>query len=255
MNVFFLGIYKNLIVKIGYVLWINTESADRNARPFPTGWLSHLKTGYSTIFTQVFLQLPIKRKSNFLWIEHALIFFGFSTLFVFDIFLTVAGHYGERFFGIDYFMTGLGKAFLKLGMEFSGMVLFFGLTLGLVNRIFCANVGKSAFNVKSLGLLWVLTLSGFLTEAFRLASKPDDPLRSYSFIGGPLAENLVFLSENWTVLADWMWIFHATIAVLFFAYFPFSPLIHIFASPLGRCVTQQADYSMQKKQRISKSLL
>ena len=69
-------------------------------------------------------------------------------------------------------------------------------------------------------LLWLVVVTGFLTEAFRFVIEPDDPFIAYSFLGGSLAAGLSKISANWNQLHEMMWIFHATITVAFFAYVP-----------------------------------
>jgi nitrate reductase gamma subunit len=255
MNFFFIGVYKNFVAKIGFILWVNDKT--RKGGEGPT-WLDTLKglwPSNQTIVDEALLQRRIKNRSYFLWSRHALIFFGFMIIFALDVFLTFAGHYVHHYFHIDYFMTGPGKAFLKVGMELSGLLLFVGLTLGLLHRAMYAKDEKKFVDIRLLWLLWGVTLTGFFTEAFRLAATPNDPLMAFSFIGGPIAKQLMVISKDWALLADWMWILHATITVFFFAYLPFSKFIHVISAPVGRSITQNGEYAIQKRQRISEGLL
>lgn len=255
LTFFFVGVYKNFVAKIGFILWVNDKTP--KGEKGPTWWerVKELVPGKQTVIDEAIMQRRIKQRSDFLWTRHAMIFFGFISIFAFDLFLTFAGHYVHHYFHIDYFMNGPGKAFLKVGMEFSGAILLIGLTLGLVHRLAYGRDEKKFVNLKLLGLLWLVTLTGFLTETFRLTATPDDPLLVYSFISGQVAKKLVALPYDWEVLADWMWIGHATITVVFFAYIPFSRFIHMLSAPLGRSITQNGDYGIRKRQRISEGLL
>jgi nitrate reductase gamma subunit len=253
MTFFFIGVYKNIAMKIGYILWVGNKDQDHepNLKEAFKGLLPSRKT----LIDEAVLQRRIKQRSEFLWTRHSLIFFGFMIIFALDLFLTFAGHYVHHYFHIDYFMFGTGKGFLKFGMELAGAALLIGLSLGIIHRAVNANVEKTYVDLNLLCLLWLVTLTGFMTEAFRLAAGPTDPLIGFSFIGGSIAKKLMAVSWQWKTLADFMWCFHATVTAAFFACIPFSKFVHILAAPLGRSITQDGAYGFQKRQKISEGLL
>src|ERR1039458_2185002 len=163
--IFLVGLYKNVVSKIAYIVWVNTPGREggicRDTRvrlPFPR---------IRTIIDEALLQKRIRNRSAFLWIRHMLIFFGFGALFVFDMLTYVLGKLGHRFAHIEYFTTGPGRAFLKCGLELSGGVLFLGLTLALIHRIAYAEEEKDCVDLRLILLLWAVVLSGFLAESFR----------------------------------------------------------------------------------------
>lgn len=254
MSFFFIGFYKNFVLKIGYILWVNSKDSEGQG----PGWLENLRSlwpGKQTIVDEAILQRRIKQRSDFLWTRHALIFFGFTVIFAFDLFYTFAGHYAHHYFHIDYFMSGPGKGILKTGMEFSGAVLLLGLTMGIIHRWVNAGTEKRYVDINLLILLWLVTVTGFATEAFRLAAQPDDPLSAYSFIGAPIAKQLISLPYEWEPLTTWMWCIHATITAAFFAYIPYSKFVHMLAAPLGRSIARDGAYGAHKRQTISEGLL
>lgn len=253
MTFFFIGVYKNIAMKIGYILWV--ENKDQDREPGLIEAFMGLLPSQKTLIDEAILQRRIKQRSEFLWTRHSLIFFGFMIIFALDLFLTFAGHYVHHYFHIDYFMFGTGKGFLKFGMELSGAALFIGLTLGIIHRVVYANAEKTYVDLNLLCLLWLVTLTGFMTEAFRLAAEPKDPLMAFSFIGGPIAKKLMTVPWQWTTLADFMWCIHATVTAAFFAYIPFSKFVHMLAAPLGRSITQEGAYGFEKRQKISEGLL
>ena len=252
MTFFFIGVYKNIAMKIGYILWVGNKDQDREPSLMN---VLRLLPARRTLIDEAVLQRRIKQRSEFLWTRHSLIFFGFVIIFALDLFLTFAGHYVHHYFHIDYFMYGTGKGVLKFGMELSGMMLLIGLTLGIVHRIVYANAEKTYVSLNLLCLLWLATVTGFATESFRLAAQPNDALKGFSFIGGPISERLSMIPWDWERLADWIWSIHATITAAFLAYIPFSKFVHIFAAPLGRSITQNGNYGIQKRQKISDGLL
>jgi nitrate reductase gamma subunit len=253
LTFFFIGVYKNVVMKIGYILWVNNKDLDRE--PSLKETFKKLLPSQQTVIDEVVLQRRIKSRSGFLWTRHSLICLGFMILFAFDLFTTFAGHYMHHYFHIDYFLYGTGKGFLKIGMALSGAALLIGLTLGIIHRAVYANVEKTYVDLNLLCLLWFVTLSGFMTEAFRLAAEPNDPLMAFSLIGAPIAKKLVTVPWDWKSLADGMWCLHATVTAAFFAYIPFSKFVHILAAPLGRSITQGGKYNFEKRQKISEGFL
>ena len=253
LTFFFIGVYKNVAMKIGYILWVNNKGLDR--KPSLKDTFKKLFPSQQTVIDEAVLQRRIKLRSEFLWTRHSLICLGFMILFAFDLFLTFAGHYVDHYFHIDYFLYGPGKGLLKTGMTLSGAALLVGLTLGIIHRVVFANVEKTYVDLNLLCLLWLVTLTGFMTEAFRLTAEPSDPLMAFSLIGAPIAKKLATVPWHWKSLADGMWCLHATVTAAFFAYIPFSKFVHILAAPLGRSITQDGQYGFEKRQKISEGLL
>lgn len=249
-TIFLIGAYKNVFLKIYYIIWVNKKiQVDNAAEPVVT------IPEMSTVISEALLQNRIKTRSTFLWFRHSLIFFGFMVLFFFDCVYTVFGHYLHHYLHYEYFVSGPGRALVKFGMELSGTVLLIGLTLALIHRVVYAERERTLIDVKLIILLWVITLTGFLTEAFRLTVEPNDPFIAYSFVGGNLASLLRQTSFAWGDVASKMWIFHATITVAFFAYIPFSKFVHIIVAPIGRSITQNGRYGQLKRERITEGLL
>jgi nitrate reductase gamma subunit len=254
MTFFLIGIYKNVVIKIGYIFWVNKKAREDTAIhkvESGQGWVPKKQT----ILNEAIFQNRIKERSKFLWARHSLIFFGFMIIFVLDLTLTFAGHYAHHYLHIEYFFSGAGRGLLKFGMEASGALLFVGLTLGLTHRLIYAQEEKKFIDIRLLFLLWLVVATGFLTEAFRLAAEPADPLIAFSFLGEPLAGLLRTIPWHWAKLAIGMWITHASITAIFFAYIPFSKFVHMLAAPLGRSITQDGDYGKRKRATISEGLL
>jgi nitrate reductase gamma subunit len=253
-TVFLVGVYRNVVAKVGYILWVDRrirEEADGGAveeggTPLPS---------LATIVREALVQKRIKNRSSFLWLRHFLIFAGFTTLFLIDCVNTVLGHYLHHFLGWEYFTQGPGRAVLKLGMELSGAVLLVGLTAGLVHRVVFARRERTLVDVNVLALLWVVTLTGLLTETFRLVVEPGDPFMACSFVAGALASALRGLDVPWRAVGAGTWIVHATVTVTFFAYLPFSKLVHVIVAPLGRSITDGGAYGGAKRARIAEGLL
>jgi nitrate reductase gamma subunit len=249
-TIFLLGTYKNVFLKLYFITWINqVKEKPEGAEPVKT------RPELNTMVSEVLLQDRIKKRSSFLWSRHFMIFSGFMVLFAFDCAYTIFGHYAHHYFGYLFFVDGSGRAFLKFGMEAGGVLLLIGLSIGIIHRVFYSAQERSRIDLKLLILLWVVTVTGFLTEAFRLAATPGDPFAAYSFFAVNIARMLGDIGVPWGVLWGKMWIFHATVTVAFIAYIPFSKLVHIMCAPIGRSVTQNKNYAGLKRQRIAEELL
>ena len=253
-TVFLIGAYKNVFLKIYYILWINKRDGLEGGVAVKGGD-GFAVPEIATVVSEAVLQKRIKNRSLFLWLRHSMIFFGFMVLFALDCVYTVFGHYLHHYLNYEYFVSGPGRAFVKFGMELSGAVLLLGLTVGLMHRLLFAKQERTLIDVKLLLFLWVITVSGFLTEALRLTAEPGDPFIACSFIGGNLARLLQKANFAWGETAATMWVFHATVTVAFFAYLPFSKFVHMIVAPLGRSITQNGTYGQMKRNRITEGLL
>jgi nitrate reductase gamma subunit len=252
-TLFLVGAYRNVVVKIAYILWVNRKlredgagvTVEEGGTPVPK---------LATIEREALLQTRIKNRSSFLWLRHFLIFAGFTALFLADCVNTVLGHYLHHYLGYEYFTSGPGRAALKFAMELSGAVLLVGLTAGLVHRAIFARAERTLIRVNLLLLLWIVTLTGFLAETSRLIVEPNDPFVTSSFVAGGLAATLRAIDAPWRALEGVTWMVHATAAVTFFACLPFTKFVHVIVAPLGRSLTHGA-YGQMKRARITEGLL
>lgn len=249
MAFFLVGVYRNIVAKIAHILWVNdpgttgTGARDPRVRlPLPN---------METMFREAVIQKRIENRSTFLWLRHLLIAFGFVSLFV------VAQLYALliKVYPIEYFVSGTGRGYLKFGLELTGLVLFVGLTLGLIHRIVHTEQEKVLVDIRLLLLLWLVVATGFMTEAFRFITEPQDVFIQYSFMMAPLARWLRNFPWQWDVLYTSMWVIHVILIAFFFAVIPFTKFVHIFVAPIGRSITMGRDTSMLKMEKIAEGLL
>ncbi len=82
-------------------------------------------------------------------------------------------------------------------------------------------------------MFFVLGVTGFTSEMFRIALEGTPSYERYSFIGYPLAQTVDGLSvgalETWH---QWSWILHVVSFIVFLAILPVTMLAHVFTSPL-----------------------
>jgi nitrate reductase gamma subunit len=134
-----------------------------------------------------------------------------------------------------------------LGLDLLGLLVLGGTILGFLRRLPpLKNQYASAAveDLTSLGFIFILALTGFILESFRIAALPSRPDQFYSFVGAGLAWILRHAHLPWAVWHFYFWNIHMLLALAFIAYIPRSGFFHILTCP----VTQTT--SRKKEERI-----
>jgi hypothetical protein len=85
--------------------------------------------------------------------------------------------------------------------------------------------------------VFLIILSGFLLEGFRLATLPPSSTIKFSFLGNLIGSWLRPFELPWTVCHYYLWIFHGFISLAFVAYIPFGKIRHFIACPISIAAT------------------
>ena len=137
-------------------------------------------------------------------------------------------------FGIPVFRGGFNRWFMSFTLDFAGIAVLCGIIFFLIRRLLFPperlTVPKPrAGFIPIVFLLGVVIITGFMTESARIACTSIDP---YSFIGNFLSaisgESFASLS-----LHRYLWWSHGFLAMVFMAYIPYSPLVHILLVPVN----------------------
>jgi hypothetical protein len=240
----FVGLYRNLFVKIGVIL-------GASGRFIPLGNLdtSTLARAYTE---EVLLQRRIRLRGGVPWTRHMLISWGFSVLFVFDILTALL----TKYLPSEPFIAGNGGwLFLKFGLNLSGMVLLVGLVIALWRGARTAGTPEAAFNdTPGAIFLLLVVVTGFAAEAMHFANLPPDPSRGWALLGHWLAEAIRGGAPYGTSYS-FFWMAHALLASALLAYLGWSRMIHIFAAPLGRLVYHEPAIREAKVRAVMEGLL
>jgi nitrate reductase gamma subunit len=180
------------------------------------------------------LQTQILEYSTLAWLAHMMIFWGFMFLLLltsFHFVLIWIIPSSSSFF--HYFKAGGGNFFLAFWGDFWGLTLFIGILLALFRRYILRPETQNTISDDSIAIwsLFVLTITGFMCEAVRLAARPEAQDAAYSFAVHwmvPLLRRYNWAEVHITYL---FWI-HAIVSFIFIVYIPFSKFRHIFSSPL-----------------------
>jgi len=179
-----------------------------------------ISTIINSIIFDSLLQIPLIKLSPFRWLTHMLIFWGFTGLFVGTTRLFIY----TDIIRSDWVVYGQ-----DIACDISGIMLLTGILFATARRIFVRNnyILNEFEDGIMLALLFVLGVSGFLTEGARIALTPGG-VNEASFVGIWLAGLMEGISSrSGTVI----WTVHALSSALFIAYIPFSKMWHAFTAP------------------------
>jgi nitrate reductase gamma subunit len=190
------------------------------------------------LFYDAVLQRGILRLNPLRWVNYMTLSMAFSALFILMLFI-----YGYiiaaqiRTFGIP----SPGGRILDFLMEFLGLSILVGVILSALRRyVFKQSQLKTEVrdNVALL-FIFLIIITGFLLEAFRIAVLPFSLKHSASFVGFTLALLFRNLPLNWTTFHFYLWNFHFLLAFAFIAYVPYSKFVHIVTCPVTATVSRR----------------
>jgi Fe-S oxidoreductase/nitrate reductase gamma subunit len=165
-------------------------------------------------------------------IMHSLIYFSFLVLLAVTTILEINHQVPEAW----KFLNGqVYEAFSFVG-DAAGLALFVGVMWAIVRRYiqrpYRIRIKTKPEHAVILGVLLSLSVTGFLTEAFRIAETGYPSFEKWSFVGYPLS----LLFEGNTHLVGWhqaAWIVHVLTFFAFLVILPVTMLRHMFTSPLN----------------------
>jgi Fe-S oxidoreductase/nitrate reductase gamma subunit len=165
-------------------------------------------------------------------IMHSLIYFSFLVLLAVTTILEINHQVPEAW----KFLNGqVYEAFSFVG-DAGGLALFVGVMWAIVRRYiqrpYRIRIKTKPEHAVILGVLLSLSVTGFLTEAFRIAETGYPSFEKWSFVGYPLS----LLFEGNTHLVGWhqaAWIVHVLTFFAFLVILPVTMLRHMFTSPLN----------------------
>jgi len=219
--IFLIGIYANIY------LWRKGKAPSL-----------HHKLSYSAIIKALildaFLQAQLFKQSLLRWVMHLCIFWGFLGLLAHTTFLAIMSHFVPQNLSFTQFIfLGPGKRFLDVWGDLWGIILFIGIVIALLRRyIFVAEqLDTISSDTTTILFLLAIVISGFFSEAQRLAAVSFEPYMRYSFIGNPLASLIRSMPSLSYDYISTVWV-HTLISIIFLSYIPFSKMWHAFVSPV-----------------------
>ncbi len=165
---------------------------------------------------------------------HSMIYFGFLALLGVTTVLEVDHQMPE---GAKFLH---GRTYLAYSMfaDFAGLVFMGGIVWAIlrryVQRPYRIRIKTKPEHAAILGTFFLIGVSGFFAEAFRIAEIDQPSYEKWSFIGYPLSQFFDGMGpDTLTLWHQIMWSLHVVGFVMFLALLPITMLRHMFTSPLN----------------------
>ncbi len=163
---------------------------------------------------------------------HALIYFSFLVLFAVTTVLEI-DHQMPR--SAKFLVGGTYKGFALVG-DLAGLGLVVGVVWAIMRRYlqrpYRIRIKTKPEHALILGTFLLIGVSGFFTEAFRIAAQGMPSFEKWSVIGWPIAHAMRTWSHN-AGAHQVLWSVHVFSFILFLAILPTTMLRHMFTSPLN----------------------
>jgi len=190
------------------------------------------------LFYDAFLQKGILHLNPLRWVNYMTLSMGFSALFILMLFIygyVIAAH--VRTFGIP----SMGGRILDFLMDFLGLSILVGVILSALRRYVFKQPQLKTETRDNVALFFIflIVVTGFLLEAFRITVLPFSLKHSASFVGFTLALLFRPLPLSWTTFHFYLWNFHFLLAFAFIAYVPYSKFVHIVTCPVTATVSRR----------------
>jgi len=199
----------------------------------------------------VFSQVTVGRRDRYAGLAHTAIFYGWLVLFAGTVILGIDTDFTKPVFGWDYFKGNFYLGYKEI-LNLLGTALVAGILAMMIRRALIRPAkldysrpdrapGDPQYDRRTyrigdwmfVGILLVITLTGFLLEGVRIAM--DHPgYGGTQFVGWLVAQALNGLSRPALAgLRHGLWWFHGLLAIWFVASIPFTKAAHMLTSFLS----------------------
>jgi Fe-S oxidoreductase/nitrate reductase gamma subunit len=165
---------------------------------------------------------------------HSMIYFGFLVLLGVTTVLEVDHQLPED---LKFLHGRVYMAYAFIG-DLAGLVFLVGIVWAVVRRYvqrpYRIRIKSKPEHALILATFFVLGVTGFLAEGFRIAETGQPSFEKWSFIGYPLSNLFTGMSaDNLELWHQIMWSAHVVSFIVFLAILPITMLRHMFTSPLN----------------------
>lgn len=233
-----------MVMVFGYVLTGTMKSREEDGaaskflRLLGQGLRSLFSPGIVTIvrvlILDVMFQRRLYRQTPKRWFIHSLIFWPF--LFRFSWGLTaLIGSLWQPEWPAVWAMLDKNQPVTAFLFDLTGTMLILGVAFAFI-RGFARDTTRPAGLPRqdrlALALIAAIVLLGFILEGLRMAMTGIPQYAAYAFVGRAVAGILFSHAYGFTETYGYVWHLHAVLTGIFFAYLPFSRLIHIIMGPI-----------------------
>lgn len=185
---------------------------------------------------QIFLQAKVIRET-FPGLSHLFLFYGFLLLFTGTVLVLIEYDVGHLILGLkEYFMLkGSFYIIFSFTLELAGISLLFGSLFLFIRRYFVRpeqveSVIEDFFVLLSL---FIVGITGFIVEGYRIKGTGSPPFEKWSFVGWWISKLIKGEEAKIKFLHEVFWWIHASFAFALIVYIPLSKFKHIFFVPLN----------------------
>lgn len=220
-----------LMIILGAVMFANrTRNWERGKPDNRSTTAKNAKRRFADFRAGVYMQTLLRDPAA--GIMHSLIYFSFLILLAVTTVLEIDHQLPV---GAKFLHGGVYQAYSFIA-DLAGLTFLIGVIWALVRRYiqkpYRIRIKSKPEHALILGVFLSFAVTGFLTEAFRLAEEGRPDFEVWSFVGYPLSA----LFQTWGNTAGWhqaMWIAHVITFLIFVAILPVTMLRHMFTSPLN----------------------
>ena len=165
---------------------------------------------------------------------HSMIYFGFIVLFIATVLLEIDHQAPDRF----KFLTGGMYEGYSFSADVFGAIFVVGIVWAIlrryVQRPYRIRIKSKPEDAVILVIFLAIGVTGFTTEAFRIAEQGQPSFEKWSVIGYPLSTLVDSWSQSSLVAAHrWSWTIHFIAFVAFLIVLPTTKLRHMITSPMN----------------------
>ena len=165
---------------------------------------------------------------------HSMIYFSFIILMAVTTILEIDHQAPE---GLKFLKGGVYQAYSFVG-DFAGLFFTIGVVWAIIRRYvqkpYRIRIKSRPEHAAILGVFLAIGITGFLTEAIRIAEKGQPDFEKWSFVGYAMSFPFKNMSvETLTNIHAVLWGLHVFTFFAFVAMLPVTMLRHIFTSPLN----------------------
>jgi Fe-S oxidoreductase/nitrate reductase gamma subunit len=165
---------------------------------------------------------------------HSAIYFGFVGLFLATVILEIDHQLPDN---LKFLHGGIYEGY-SFGADLAGVVFMVGIVWALVRRYverpYRIRIKTRPEDAVILGTFLVIVVTGFVTEALRIALVGRPAFEKWSFIGYPVSS----LFDSWSASGihdahRWLWSTHFVAFLAFLVILPTTKLRHMIMSPMN----------------------
>jgi len=232
LKIAFYAAVSTMLMIVAWLASLRVRNYERGAPDNRTTTKKNAKRRFADFRAGVWMKTLLRDPAA--GIMHSCIYFGFIGLFMATVLLEI----DHQLPGSLKFLHGTMYQAYAFGADLAGVVFLVGIGWAIVRRYiqrpYRIRIKTKPEDAVILGTFLLIGVTGFMTEAGRIALLGKPAFEKWSFVGYPLSG----LVDTWSAsgLRDahrWLWTIHVVAFLVFLAILPVTKLRHMFTSPMN----------------------